>query len=354
MMDPVEVIGQWVWTSLRLRQLKNAHSSTSLGLDFKEKTSSDISRLSNQDSYNPNIRLVQRHCPAGLSALRPAHRERTRRIIANFTWALNDTSIPNFHPRLWLKDSGSKRNWNTLAKGFSESLQVPIYTLDLRNHGTSPHVSKMSYTNMAHDVLEFIEKRGLHQTTIIGHSMGGKVAMALALDPYLDTRQNLLKNLIVVDIAPNRAGVSPEFHSYMEAMLRIERKKLKTRKEASDLLSNFEKDPSIRAFLLTNLETATSERPYAKFQIPVDTITECLPEIGNFPYTPEERVWQGRTLFIKGSRSKYINRHGIPLMKSFFPNHSLRELNTGHLVHAERPVEFKEVVIRFMDDLGVE
>ncbi|EKM75411.1 hypothetical protein AGABI1DRAFT_109477 [Agaricus bisporus var. burnettii JB137-S8] len=249
---------------------------------------------------------------------------------------------------------GSKRNWNTLAKGFSESLQVPIYTLDLRNHGTSPHVSKMSYTNMAHDVLEFIEKRGLHQTTIIGHSMGGKVAMALALDTYLDTHQNLLKNLIVVDIAPNRASVSPEFHSYMEAMLRIEREKLKTRKEASDLLSNYEKDPSIRAFLLTNLETATSERPYAKFKIPVDTITECLPEIGSFPYTPEERVWQGRTLFIKGSRSKYINRHGIPLMKSFFPNHILRELNTGHLVHAERPVEFKEVVTRFMDDLGVE
>jgi hypothetical protein len=148
--------------------------------------------------------------------------------------------------------------------------------------------------------------------------------MALALDPYLDTRKNLLKNLIVVDIAPVKAGISPEFHDYLEAMQRIETEKLKTRKEASDLLSNYEKvrqlnlfeqftisvtwawfkNPSIRAFLLTNLETATSERPYARFKIPINTINECTPEIGSFPYSPEERVWQGRTLFIKGSRSK--------------------------------------------------
>lgn len=71
--------------------------------------------------------------------------------------------------------------------------------------------------------------------------------MALALDTYLDTHQNLLKNLIVVDIAPNRAGISPEFHSYMEAMQRIEKEKLKTRKEASDLLSNYEKVRQVNA-----------------------------------------------------------------------------------------------------------
>ncbi|KXN87220.1 Abhydrolase domain-containing protein C22H12.03 [Leucoagaricus sp. SymC.cos] len=243
---------------------------------------------------------------------------------------------------------GSKRNWNTLAQGFSKSLDKPIYTLDLRNHGTSPHQHGMTYAEMAQDVLEFIDKHDLKQTTIIGHSMGGKVAMAVALDPYFDTCKDLLQNLIVVDIAPVKAGVSEEFRGYAEAMLSIENGKMKTRKHADMLLSAFESDSDMRAFLLTNLGTATTERPYVKFRIPINIIQKALPDIGDFSYSPGERVWEGRTLFIKGAESPYINHHGIPLIQSFFPNYMLESLGTGHLVHAEQPAEFKQLVEKFL------
>ncbi|KAF9453441.1 alpha/beta-hydrolase [Macrolepiota fuliginosa MF-IS2] len=243
---------------------------------------------------------------------------------------------------------GSKRNWNTLAQGLSADLERPVYALDLRNHGTSPHASQMTYTDMAQDVLEFMHKHNIEQTTIIGHSMGGKVAMAVALSPYLDTRANLLKNLIVVDIAPVKAKMSPQFCDYIGAMQRIEQEKLKTRKEAADFLSAYEKDPSIRAFLLTNLVSATSDQPHVKFRVPVGIIGKSVADIGDFPYSPGERAWAGRTLFIKGSRSAYINRHGIPLLESFFPNYTLEALDAGHWVHAERPNEFKKSVVEFV------
>ncbi|KAJ3559155.1 hypothetical protein NP233_g11337 [Leucocoprinus birnbaumii] len=241
---------------------------------------------------------------------------------------------------------GSKRNWNSLARGFNSSLNRPIYTLDLRNHGTSPHVPGMSYAEMAQDVLEFIDKHKLRKTTIIGHSMGGKVAMAIALDPHLETDPSILENLIAVDIAPVKAKLSTEFRGYLEAMRRIENEKVKTRKEAMAILSEYETNPGIQAFLLTNLETASSDRPYAKFRIPIDIIAESASDIGDFSYSLGERTWEGRTLFIKGAKSAYINRHGIPLIQSFFPNYVLKSLDTGHLVHAERPEEFKQLVER--------
>ncbi|KAJ3562849.1 hypothetical protein NP233_g9322 [Leucocoprinus birnbaumii] len=245
---------------------------------------------------------------------------------------------------------GSKRNWNSLARGFNSSLKRPIYTLDLRNHGTSPHVPGMSYAEMAQDVLEFIDKHKLRKTTIIGHSMGGKVAMAIALDPHLETDPSILENLIAVDIAPVKAKLSTGFRGYLEAMRRIENEKVKTRKEAMAILSEYETNPGIQAFLLTNLETASSDRPYAKFRIPIDIIAESASDIGDFSYSPGERTWEGRTLFIKGAKSAYINRHGIPLIESFFPNYVLESLDTGHLVHAERPEEFKQLVERSAED----
>lgn len=259
------------------------------------------------------------------------------------TW--NYTSIRAVH-----LTSGSKRNWNTLAKGFSGTLKKPIYTLDLRNHGTSPHIPGMTYAAMAQDVLEFIHKHELKKTTIIGHSMGGKVAMAIALDPHLDTHTDILENLIVVDIAPVKAKMSADFSAYLEAMRRIEGEKVRTRKEAVAILSEYEKNPAIQAFLLTNLETASSQHPYAKFQIPIDLIHKSAPDIGDFSHSPGERTWKGRTLFIKGLKSAYINRHGIPLIERFFPNYILESLDTGHLVHAERPEEFKKLVGKFISE----
>ncbi|KAJ8520757.1 hypothetical protein ONZ45_g2460 [Pleurotus djamor] len=232
--------------------------------------------------------------------------------------------------------SGSKRNWKSLAKAFSRELHRPVYTLDLRNHGSSPHVHGMTYSHMAADVLHFCQKHNLQDISLIGHSMGGKVSMTVALDPLLPPA--LLSNLIVVDIAPSIGSLSSEFMGYLKGMQAIEHQGIKSRKDADLFLHKWEKDPSVRAFLLTNFVSPTSQSPHAKFQVPLNILASAIPELGLFPYQPGERIWPGRTMFIKGEKSKLRND---PLWTSsfhpdhYFPNMILEKLDTGHWVHAE-------------------
>ncbi|KAG2101129.1 alpha beta-hydrolase [Suillus cothurnatus] len=239
---------------------------------------------------------------------------------------------------------GSKRNWQSLSKAFMRDLSRPVYTLDLRNHGSSPHVRPMTYSHMAADILSFCQKHSLRDISLMGHSMGGKVAMALALHPELPS--NLLADLIVSDIAPVRAKVSRDTVQHIRAMEIIQAGNISTRKEADEIMSEHEQDPSVRSFLLTNLEV--NKATPVKFKIPVDILKEGRAEIESFPYAPGERSWDGRTLIIKGKKSKYINRHNIPLIDQFFPQNQLKELDTGHWVHAELPHEYRKLVINFI------
>lgn len=174
--------------------------------------------------------------------------------------------------------------------------------------------------------------------------------MSIALHPSLADPSNahLLSNLIVVDISPTQAQLPPEFKGYIEGMRRIEHMKLKTRKEAAAVLENYEKNSDTRLFLLTNLEPFTASQPYANFRVPLDTLYEAMPEIGWFPHAPGERNWTGRTMFIKGTKSAYINRHTIPAIREFFPQMKLEMLDAGHWAHAERPNEFRQLVVDFI------
>lgn len=104
---------------------------------------------------------------------------------------------------------GSKQNWRSLAKSMAKGFGVPIYTLDMRNHGSSPHSDSMTYLDMATDVKSFLQQKNLTNVTLVGHSMGGKVVMALALDPSLP--ENTVSHLISVDMSPAEGAISPEF-----------------------------------------------------------------------------------------------------------------------------------------------
>ncbi|KAG7448074.1 alpha/beta-hydrolase [Guyanagaster necrorhizus] len=200
---------------------------------------------------------------------------------------------------------------------------------------------------MASDVLHFISKHHLTNVSLLGHSMGGKVAAAVALAPNLG--MSTLSHLISVDITPARGNLSNEFKSYVESMKKIEAMKVKTRKEAVDILHETEKDPSIIMFLLTNLVVPPhTSHGHAHFRIPISIFGSSIQDIGSFPYEGGERQWDGKALFIKGEKSAYINRHNIPIAKSFFPDMALEMLDTGHWVHAERPMEFKKLVTDFI------
>jgi hypothetical protein len=128
--------------------------------------------------------------------------------------------------------------------------------------------------------------------------------MTCALNP--DLPQGMLSNLIVADIAPFKGGLSSEFAGYVEGMQKIEASKVSTKKEAQDILTDFEEDASIRAFLLMNISLPTSSIPYVHFRIPMSIYGNALSEISGFPYETKERMWDGRTLFIKGSKSRSI------------------------------------------------
>ncbi|BGP35651.1 hypothetical protein JCM10296v2_007503 [Rhodotorula toruloides] len=239
---------------------------------------------------------------------------------------------------------GSKQNWRSLAKGLAQRLGRDIFTLDLRNHGHSPHKRECAYDDLASDVKAFIEQEEkLDDCVVVGHSMGGKVAMALALGGC-----DALSRLVVIDIAPAVGKISPEFQAYLDAMKEIDEAQVMSRKEADAILQKTESDLGVRQFLLTNLDRGSPSDPY-RFRLPLHYLANAIGEIGNFPYQPGERVYEQPSLFLKGSRSKYINSRNIPLIKQFFPNSQLETLETGHWVHAEKPKEFIESLDRFLN-----
>jgi len=167
--------------------------------------------------------------------------------------------------------------------------------------------------------------------------------MAVALSPELPA--HAIEHLIVADIAPSSASFSTEFQGYIDAMNKIEQSNVNSRREAHDILLPYEPDPMTRAFLLTNLDTTVQP---LKFQVSLDIIGSSIPDLGGFPYQAGERSWHGNTLFVKGAKSKYINKNNIPVAKEFFPRMSLETLDAGHWVHAEKPNEFKKLVVDFI------
>ncbi|KAJ8087101.1 hypothetical protein PM082_005929 [Marasmius tenuissimus] len=224
---------------------------------------------------------------------------------------------------------GSKRNWTSISKMFARASNRPVYSVDLRNHGDSPHQRPHTYEAMTTDLFHFFETHKLKEATLIGHSMGGKAAMAMALHP--DLPKDTLSEVVIEDIAPSRGSLSSEFRAYIETMQRIQDTRVKTRKEATDMMLKIEPDINVVSFLLTNLITGKSgPDDHVKFRVPLDILNEHFEDLGSFPYSPGEVKWDGRILFVKGSKSAFINRKNIPIAQQFFPNMQSVNLDTGH------------------------
>lgn len=180
--------------------------------------------------------------------------------------------------------------------------------------------------------------------------------MALALLLVTKGRESLLSHLLVSDIAPTRTALSPDFVKYIDAMLEVNALPLgavRTRSDVDHLLHKHESDLSIRQFLLTNLvlpgRLQSQSKPH--FGLPLDILKRSIPELGSFPHDlndPKRPQWDGKTLVFRGLRSPYIDANNQPSFKKFFPNSSVATLDTGHWVHAEKPNEFKDLVVKFI------
>ncbi|MBI5615520.1 MAG: alpha/beta fold hydrolase [Gammaproteobacteria bacterium] len=225
---------------------------------------------------------------------------------------------------------GSSRNWAGVARSLAPRHRV--WALDARNHGQSPHSSAMDYRVMAADVARFLERHSLQGVTLVGHSMGGKTAMTLAL--LDDTR---LARLIVVDIAP--LAYDDEHTAIVDAMLGLPLTEVKRRGDADRLLAAAVPDPEIRLFLLQNLRF---EHGTTTWRLNLPALRAGMKNlVGELPVAPDARSGKP-AYFIRGGRSTRV-ADGAPAasIAPHFPRAALLTIpDAGHWPHAEQPAAF--------------
>lgn len=238
---------------------------------------------------------------------------------------------------------GSKKNNRSISKVLARDLHRPVYAIDLRNHGDSPHDARHDYIAMAKDVEDFISEHQLQDTTLIGHSMGAKTAMVLALQC-----PNLITDVVSVDNAPIDAALLSMFGKYVQGMKRIEDARVTKQAEADKILSEYEGSLVIRQFLLGNLHRATGENTQ-KFKVPLDILGKSLDNLGDFPFKdPEHARFLRPILFVRGTKSHYVPDEAIPIIGKFFPKFEMANIDAGHWVISEQPEEFRKAVVEFL------
>jgi esterase len=228
---------------------------------------------------------------------------------------------------------GSAKNWNAIAKRLSQGREV--IAVDMRNHGDSPHAAVHDYPAMAADLAEVLETLG--EADLLGHSMGGKAAMTLAL-----TRPGLLRRLVVADIAPVAYGHSQI--GYVEAMKALDLAPLRRRSEADAGLKASVPEAGVRAFLLQSLAIGPEG---AAWKLNLDALEDQMPAIMGFPDLPGP--FDGPTLFLTGAKSDYVTEAHWPRIEALFPHlERVAVPDAGHWLHAEAPEAFCAAVEAFL------
>ena len=232
---------------------------------------------------------------------------------------------------------GSARNWSSVARQIGATHRV--FALDLRNHGASPWADRMTYDEMAEDVRAFMARQGLPAAAVIGHSMGGKVAMRLAL-----AHGEQVLRLVVVDVAP--VAYRRSFNAYVEAMRGLDLSRISRRAEADALLAEQIDDAGVRGFLLQNLVIGEDG---VAWRVPLQALADNMPELVGFPEPRAGEQYDGPTLFVTGGRSDYVRPEHHAKIRHLFPNAQFVAIpDAGHWVQAEAPDKFLEVVGGFL------
>jgi pimeloyl-ACP methyl ester carboxylesterase len=230
---------------------------------------------------------------------------------------------------------GSGRNWGIIARRLSDRREV--VAVDMRNHGDSPRFPTQSYPDMAGDLAQVIESLG-PPVDLLGHSMGGKAAMHLAL-----TRPELVRRLVVADIAP--VAYSHDQTRNARAMARLDLTRITTRAEADAALAQSIDDPSLRAFFLQSLDLR--QHP-PRWKLNLDVLEAEMPKIVGWPGT--EGQFPGAALFLTGALSSYVRPDHRETIRSLFPKARFAKIpEAGHWLHAEKPREFEETVRVFLE-----
>lgn len=219
---------------------------------------------------------------------------------------------------------GSARNWGSIAKRMAADRQV--ITVDMRNHGESPWFDSHSYPDMARDLAEVIGANG-GRADVLGHSMGGKAAMMLAL-----TAPERINRLVVADIAPVAYRHSQQH--LIDAMRGVDLSAIETRSDADEMLARAVADRAVRAFLLQSLDVKNR-----RWQLNLDVLEAEMSKILGWP--PVEGRFDGPALFLSGAESDYVRPEFRSGIAALFPKARFVSISgAGHWLHAEKPREF--------------
>lgn len=232
---------------------------------------------------------------------------------------------------------GMSDNWKTLGKKYAES-GFEVHLIDQRNHGRSFHSETFNYETLAEDVKNYMLHHNIESANLIGHSMGGKTVMQLAV-----TIPNKVLRLVVADIAPKY--YPPHHQAIINALTQLDFSVLKSRGDADKELAFYLNDFGIRQFLLKNLYW--KEKGMLALRVNLEVLQHKMEEIGE-PIGGTD-LYEGPTLFLKGSRSEYVQENDTPHIKQHFPNVTIKTIeNAGHWLHAENPEQFFETSLEFL------
>ena len=231
---------------------------------------------------------------------------------------------------------GSGRNWGVIARRLAEGRDV--IAVDMRNHANSPWHPSHSYPDMAADLAEVIENLG-GKADLLGHSMGGKAAMQLAL-----THGPLIRRLVVADVAP--VAYRHDQTQYITAMRSLDLTNLTSRGEADRRLTAVLDDPALRAFFLQSLDLKAEGGP--RWRLNFDVLEAEMPKIVGWPGAPGP--FDGPALFLTGADSHYVKPEYRDTIRALFPKARFAKLpGAGHWLHADKPREFEETVRVFLN-----
>lgn len=291
-----------------------------------------------------------RRCLAGVGATPLAHGLLEPTAVTD----LHYTELGTSGPRVLLMHGlfGQGKNWTSIAKALADRARVIM--VDLPNHGRSGWTASVSYEEMAGTIADTLQAELLgapadrrdgprERLTVVGHSMGGKVAMAMAL-----LRPQLVERLVVADIAPVPYARITGFADYVTGMRAIDLRRISTRGEADLRLQPYVPDPVVRAFLLQNLRRDTSSPDGWRWQMNLSLLGGRLADLGDWPdlHTPP---YEGPVLWIAGGTSDYITPEYAPAMRALFPRTTQFTIkNAGHWVHSEQPEIFVAALQRFL------
>lgn len=234
---------------------------------------------------------------------------------------------------------GASDNWLTLSRQWARNRR--LFLLDLRNHGRSPHSEEHSYAAMSEDLYEFMNDHELRSAILLGHSMGGKVAMRFALD-----YPHKVERLIVADISPAGAQ-SPDFIRILEILRSLDVQALRSREEADARLAAEIPEPGLRAFLLKNLRRNPAGG--YSWRVNLETLYQNRAQIAGNILQREGEKYEGPTLFLRGEKSPYIREEDIALIRKTFPRATFVTIPAaGHWIHADQPEAVFQAVEEFI------